>query len=124
MKIRTFLSIASGIALVFGLGMLLMPSVMAIMYGFGTSPSEILLARFFGVELLMTGVIYWLARGFSRNNARPLITGGLIGHLAGTIIALLGTLNGVMNTSGWSAVAIYFLLFLGFTYFQFSKPAG
>jgi len=35
----------------------------------------------------------------------------------------MGTLGGVMNSVGWSAVAVYFLLALGFAYFQFMAPA-
>jgi hypothetical protein len=93
------------------------------MYGFGSSPSEILLARFFGVELLVLGVTYWLARGLSGANARPLITGGLIGNIVGAYFALMGTLGGVMNSFGWSSVAVYLLLALGFAYFQFMSPA-
>jgi hypothetical protein len=96
---------------------------MGAMYGFGNSPSEILLARFFGVELLVLGVTYWLARGISGANARPFITGGLIGNIIGAYFALMGTLGGVMNSLGWSSVAVYLLLALGFAYFQFMAPA-
>ena len=99
------------------------PAFMATTYGFGTSASEILLARYFGVELLVLGVITWLAKDFSAANARPIITGSLIGDFVGAVVALMGTLNGVMNAVGWSAVAIYLLIALGFAYFQFMAPA-
>ena len=114
MKLRTFLIIAAVVALVYALGLLLMPAFMAITYGLGTSASEILLARYFGVELLVLGVITWLAKDFSAANARPIITGSLIGNIVGTYFALMGTLGGVMNSVGWSAVAVYLLLALGF----------
>jgi len=123
MKLRTFLIIAGILALGYGLGLILMPAFMNSTYGFGTSPSEILLARFFGVELLVLGVISWLEKDYSLANARPLITGSLIGDGVGAIFALLGTLNGVMNSTGWLAFAIYFFLALGFAYFQFMAPA-
>ena len=123
MNLRTLLTIASIVALVFAVGLILMPTFMATTYGFGTSASEILLARYFGVELLVLGVIYWLAKDFTGANARPIITGSLIGNAVGAVIALMGTLNGVMNSMGWSSVAIYLLLALGFAYFQFMAPA-
>ena len=122
MNLRTFLTIAAIVALVYALGSILMPAFMATTYGFGTSASEILLTRFFGVELLVLGVIYWLAKDFTGANARPLITGSLIGNSVGTVFALMGTLNGVMNSLGWLAVAVYLLLALGFAYFQFMAP--
>jgi len=115
--------IAAIVALVYALGLILMPAFMASTYGLGTSASEILLSRFFGVELLVLGLIVWLAKDLTGDSVRPIITGNLIGNAVGTIIALMGTLSGVMNSVGWSAVAVYFLLALGFAYFQFMAPA-
>ena len=123
MNLRTFLTIAAVVALVYALGLILMPAFMASTYGLGTSASEILLSRFFGVELLVLGLIVWLAKDLTGASVRPIITGNLIGNAVGTIIALMGTLGGVMNSVGWSAVAVYFLLALGFAYFQFMAPA-
>jgi len=123
MKLSTFLMIAAVVALVYALGLILMPAFMASTYGLGTSASEILLSRFFGVELLVLGLIVWLAKDLTGDSVRPIITGNLIGNAVGTIIALMGTLSGVMNSVGWSAVAVYFLLALGFAYFQFMAPA-
>ena len=123
MNLRTFLTIAAVVALVYALGLILMPAFMASTYGLGTSASEILLSRFFGVELLVLGLIVWLAKDLTGASVRPIITGNLIGNAVGTIIALMGTLGGVMNSVGWSAVAVYFLLALGCAYFQFMAPA-
>ena len=123
MNIRTFLIITAVVALVYGLGLLLMPVFMASTYGVGTSASEILLARFFGVELLIVGLIGWLAKDLPFSSLRPIITASLIGDIVGAIVALLGTLSGVMNTVGWSAFGIYLLIGLGFAYFQFMATA-
>lgn len=123
MNLRSFFTIAAIIALFYALGTLFMPTIIGTMYGFGTSPSEVLLSRFFGVELLVLGIAYWLARDTSPANARPFITGGLIGNLVGVYFALMGTLGGVMNSVGWSSVAVYLILALGFAYFQFMAPA-
>lgn len=123
MNIRTFLIITAVVALVYGLGLLLMPVFMASTYGLGTSASEILLARFFGVELLIVGLIGWLAKDLPFSSLRPIITASLIGDIVGAIVALMGTLSGVMNTVGWSAFGIYLLIGLGFAYFQFMATA-
>lgn len=123
MNLRTFFTIAAVVALFYALGSLFMPTQMGVMFGFGNSPSEILLGRFFGVELLVLGITYWLARDTSPANARPFIIGGLIGNLVGAYFSLMGTLGGVMNSAGWSSVAVYLLLALGFAYFQFMAPS-
>jgi hypothetical protein len=123
MNLRIFLIIAAVVALGYALGLILVPAFMATTYGFGTSASEILLARFFGVELLALGLTLWLAKDFTGSSVRPLITGSLVANAVGTIFAIMGTLNGVMNSIGWSAVAVYLLLTLGFAYFQFTASA-
>ena len=123
MKLRTFLIIAAVIALSYALGLILMPAFMATTYGIGTSAPEILLARFYGVELLALGLINWLAKDLPVSSLRPIITGSLIANVVGTIFAIIGTVGGVMNSFGWSSVAIYLLIALGFAYFQFMAPA-
>ena len=122
MSRRTFLTIAALLALGYAAGLILIPAFMNSTYGFGSSDSEILLSRFFGVELLVLGVVTWLAKDLTGAMVAPLITGNLIGNAVGAIIALMGTLGGVMNAVGWSAVAIYIFLTLGFAYFQFMAP--
>lgn len=123
MNLRTFLIVAAVLALGYGLGLILMPGFMNATYGFGTSAAEILLARFFGVELLGLGVVAWLSKDLTGVSVRPIIMGSLVADALGAIFALMGTLGGVMNSAGWSAVAIYVLLTLGFAYFQFMAPA-
>jgi hypothetical protein len=123
MKLKTFLTIASIFALVYGLGLLLLPAFMNATYGLGTSTSELLLARFFGTEMLVVGLITWLSKDLTGASVRPIITGSLIGDFVGAIIALLATLAGVMNAAGWSAFGIYLLIGLGFAYFQFMAPS-
>jgi hypothetical protein len=123
MKLRTFLTIVAVVALLYGLGLLLLPSFMATTYGFGTSPSEIQLARFFGVAMLTLGLINWLAKDLTGASVKPIILGSLIGDAVGVVVALMGTLSGVMSAVGWSAVVIYLLFALGFAYFQFMAPS-
>ncbi len=123
MKLRTYFTIVAVVALLYALGLILMPTFMATLHGLGTSASEILLARFFGVELLAIGLITWLSKDLPYSSVRPIITGSLIADIVGAFFALMGTLNGVMNTFGWSAFAVYLLFALGFAYFQFLAPA-
>ena len=122
MKLRTFLMIVAVIALVYSVGLLLMPVFMETSYGTETSASVVLSDRFFGATLLSLSVITWLARDLTGASVRPIITGSLIGNAVGLVVSLMGTLGGVMNASGWSAVVIYLVFALGFAYFQFMAP--
>src|SRR5512143_2460895 len=122
MKLRTFLMIVAVIGLVYSIGLLLMPVFMETSYGTETSASVVLSDRFFGSTLLSVAVITWLAKDLTGASVRPIITGSLIGNAVGFVVSLMGTLGGVMNASGWSAVVIYLVFGLGFAYFQFMAP--
>jgi len=119
MKLRTLFIITAVVSLVYAVGLLVVPGVMCTLYGFGGTTVEKLLGRFFGIELLALGLIFWLGKDLSGVSARHLITGNLIATVVGFIVALAGTLLGTMNAFGWSSVLIYLLLALGFAYFQF-----
>jgi hypothetical protein len=119
MNTRTVMTIAAVIALVFALGLILMPAFMGTLYGTGTSPNQLLLARLFGSALLGFGLINWLARDSDYATLRPIILGNLVGDLVGLIVCVMGTLGGVMNSMGWLSVALYLLLALGFAYLYF-----
>ncbi len=122
MKLRTFLMVVAVIGLIYALGLLLAPEFIDATYGAGTSASEILTDRFFGTELLTLGLITWMAKDLTGASVRPIITGSLIGSAVGFVVSLMGTLTGVMNATGWSAVVLYLLFALGFAYFQFMAP--
>ena len=123
MNLRTFLIVAAVVAFGYSLGTFLLPVFMTTTYGFGSSGSEILLARLYGVELLIVGITAWLSKDLPLASMRPFLTANVIGNAVGTIFALMGTLGGVMNSIGWSAVAIFLLFTLGFAYLRFMAPA-
>ena len=123
MKFSTFLIINAIVALVFGIGFLLAPAFMVTTYGVSPGPAMNLVAQFYGVELVVVGLLSWFARNVQDSLARrSIILAFLIGDGIGVIISLIGTLTGVLNAVGWSAVIVYLLLALGFAYFQFMKP--
>ena len=124
MKFSNLLLVNAVVALVYGVGLVLLPSTLLSMYGVTPGPAVNLASQLFGVELLHVGLICWFARNVSDGPAqRALIVASLIGQVIGVIVALMGTLSGVFNVVGWSAVAIYVLLGLGYAYLQFMKPS-
>jgi uncharacterized membrane protein len=63
-----------------------------------------------------------MARNATDSDARRAIVSALfIADCIAFVVALIGQINKVVNTFGWSTVVIYLLLALGFGYFQFSK---
>jgi hypothetical protein len=124
MKFSNLLLVNAVVALVYGIGLVLLPATLLSMYGVTPGPAVNLASQLFGVELLHVGLICWFARNISDGPAqRALIVASLIGQVFGAIVALMGTLSGVFNAVGWSAVAIYVLLGLGYANLQFMKPS-
>ncbi len=122
MKYRTFLMIAAVVALAYALALLLVPGVMDSAYGTGPTAGEMLTDRMFGSALLAWGLIFWLTRDFTGANAAPIIIASLVGEAVFFVVALMGTLSGVMSGTGWTAVAVGLLFALGFAYYQFVAP--
>ena len=125
MRLSSFLILSAILALVFGIGFVLVPGTMGTLYGMTPGPDVNLAGQFFGVELIAVGLLCWLARAVSDSAAQhAMILAFLIADVIGLIVSLMGTLSGVFNAVGWSAVVIYLLLSLGYAYFQFMKPSA
>jgi hypothetical protein len=119
MNTRTVLTVAAVIAIIFALGLILMPAFMGTLYGTGTSPNQLLLARLFGSALLGFGLMNWVAKDLDYATLRPILLGNLAADAVGLIVCVMGTLSGVMNSMGWTSVVLYLLLALGFAYLYF-----
>ncbi|MGH7509084.1 MAG: hypothetical protein ACREMZ_06405 [Gemmatimonadales bacterium] len=122
MPLRTLLLVAGLVALAFGLGFLLVPRPMLALYGVASDPPIVLMARFFGAALVQIGLILYLIRDVADPKAQgAVVLGAFFGSLAGLVVALTGQLWGLVNEFGWSTVAIYGLLLVGFGSFVFGR---
>jgi hypothetical protein len=120
MKLETFLTIAAVIAIVFGLGFVAVPALMLTQYGIEASPGTVIMARFFGAALLNLGFVLFFARHVIEPMTRMgIVRGSLIGAVVGLLVALHGQRVGAVNALGWSTVAVYAFLLLGYAYFAF-----
>ena len=123
MRLRTLLLIGGLLGLVFGIGFLLAPRPMLSLYGVPADPPVVLLARFFGAALVQVGLVFYLIRDVGDpKTQRGVIIGSFIGSVAGLVVALTGQFWGLVNQFGWSTVAIYGLLTLGYGSFMFGRP--
>ena len=125
MKLRNLLVINAIVALAYGVSFVLVPATVLELYGMTQGTSEALAGQYFGLSLIAIGLLTWFARNVTDSDAqRAIILALLISDVIGVIVSVLGTVSGVMNAVGWSAVGIYLLLALGYAYFQFVKPSA
>jgi hypothetical protein len=123
MKLSTLMIINTVVAGVFGVAFVLVPSQAISLYGIEeASEILILILRLMGAAFIGFAVLTWLARNANESAARrAIVVALLVGDVVGFIAALMGQLADVVNSLGWSTVAIYLLLALGWGYFQFVK---
>lgn len=125
MRLSTLLLIAGLLALAFGLGFLFVPQTLLPLYGLQSDADTVIMSRFFGAALVNLGSAVYLIRDVQEPTARRgLVVAGVVGSIAGLGVALAGQLSGVVNGMGWSTVAIYGLLLLGYASFLRSRPAA
>ena len=123
MRLRTLLLIAGLIALVFGVGFLVAPQSLLRLYGIAPDSAIVLMSRFFGAALVQLGLVLYLIRDVTDpRTQRGVVIGSFVGSLAGLVVALTGQFWDVVNSLGWSTVAIYGFLLIGYGSFIFGKP--
>ena len=123
MKLNVLLVIAAVIAGVFGVGFVVASGPLLSVYGVTLDKAGTLVAQLFGASLVGIAVLNWLARNVTDPDARrAVIFANLTQDVVGFVVILIGQLAGIPNAFGWSNVAIYLLLALGFGYVQFMRP--
>jgi hypothetical protein len=125
MKLSTLMVINAIVAAVFGIAFVVVPGQVFSLYGVAESAALKYTGQLFGSALVAFAVLTWTARNATESESRRAIVLALFtGDAIGFLVSLIGQLGNVVNSLGWSTVAIYLLLALGFGYFQFAKPAS
>lgn len=125
MKLNTLMIINAILAAVFGIVFVLIPAQTVSLYGTAADAPLKYTIQLLGAAFIGFAVLTWSARNATDSEARKAVVLALfVGNCVGFIIALIGQIGNVVNVLGWSTVAIYLLLALGFGYFQFVKPAS
>jgi DMSO reductase anchor subunit len=125
MKLKTLMIINAIVAIVFGVTFVIVPTQAYSLYDITADEQLIYMGQLFGAALIGFALLTWMARNATDSDARRAIVLALfIADGIGFVVALIGQLSNVVNALGWSTVAIYLLLALGFGYFQFFKPAS
>ncbi len=66
MNSKLYLTIAGIIAILYGIGFVLIPEKMGDLYGVPYDPHSVLNIQFFGASPLGLGVIFWVGKGLPR----------------------------------------------------------
>lgn len=123
MKLSNLLGINAVIAFIYGFSYEVAPTTILSLYGVTHGPGEIFLARLFGAALIGVGLLTWFARNITNSETqRAIILSMLVYDIIGAIVTVNATVSGVMNAVGWTGVAVFSFLALGYAYFQFIKP--
>ena len=123
MKLSNLLVIAAVIGAVFGVGFVIASGTVLGIYGITLDKAGTLVAQLFGALLIGLATLNWFARNVTDPEARQaVVLGNLVGDVVGFVVILIGQLSGIANAFGWSNVAIYLVLALGFAYVQFMQP--
>ena len=124
MKVNALMVVNAIVAGLFGIGFVLVPAQLLSQYGITTDAPFDLVGQLFGAALIGFAVLTWAARNATDSDAgRAILLALCVADAIGFAVALVGQLGGVVNALGWSTVAIYLVLALGFGYFRFGKQA-
>ncbi|MBN1146168.1 MAG: hypothetical protein JXA78_02850 [Anaerolineales bacterium] len=123
MKLKNWMIAKAIVVLIFGVGFVLIPNILAGLYGMNLDPAATLMARLFGGGFIFEAVVLWFARNTDRDDVacRGIMLGVVVSNLIGFIVCLLATLAGTWNALGWLSVALFLVFGLAFAYFRFVK---
>jgi hypothetical protein len=123
MRLNMLLVVSAAIAAVFGAVFVVVPGPVAAIYGITLDKAGMLVTQLFGAVLIGFAVLNWFARDVTDPTGRQaVVLSNLVGDAVGFAVILLGQLSGIANALGWTSVALYLLLVLGFAYIQFMGP--
>jgi hypothetical protein len=123
MKFSTLMAIKAIVCLFFGVGMVLLPTTMMSFYGATLEPDGAFMAQLFGQAFFLLGLLLWLMRNTTvAGTVRAFSLSLFLGDMVGLVISLIAVFSGVMNALGWTTVALYLFIGLGFGYFLLRPP--
>jgi hypothetical protein len=93
------------------------------LYGVAPDQAITMMSRYFGAALVQIGLVLYLIRDVGDpRTQRGVVLGSFLGSLAGLVVALTAQFWGLVNALGWSTVAIYGFLLIGYGTFIFGTP--
>jgi len=126
MSYKLLFILSAIVAIVFGLGFLIVPD--RVLPLFGTTEGYVPLifaARFFGFTAFAFGLVLWFAKDTTDAKAqRNLGIAMLVVSVVGFVLSIVGTMDGskVIRANVWVPIALFALSGLGYAFMIFLKP--
>lgn len=122
MKFKTLLIVNSLLAVIAGVLCVLIPAKLLSGFGIHLIPMGLVIYQFWGAALIGLGMLTWFARKITEPAIQRSFAFSLfVTHGLNTFMAIRGQFAGA-NKFGWSNVALFFLLALGFGFFVVMNP--
>jgi Mg/Co/Ni transporter MgtE len=109
MSLRIMMMINTVIAGIFGVGFVLIPWQVQVVYGIQPTPALNYVSELFGAALISLAVLSWSAKDLVESDVRRAIVRALfLGDAIGFVLALFGQLS--LYTCFWLSASVLFIL--------------
>ena len=123
MNYQRMFSVNALIAVLLGLGCLVVPSRVLGQFGVDGYAATKLVSQFLGTAMLALGLLLWFAKDVGDANLQKGMGMALLaGALAGLALTIAGAASGVLPTNWWIVAIIYIVSSLAYGYLVFRKP--
>ncbi len=111
------------VAVLLGLGFLIVPSLVLGQFGVDEYAATKLVSQFFGTAMIAGGLLLWFAKDVNEASLQKgMGIASLVGAIAGLAMSVVGISTGILRSNGWMAIIAYVLFGLGYAYLLFLKP--
>ncbi len=123
MNYRLMFMINAIVAAVFGAVLVLMPEFVLTQLGTEVYVSELLVVRFLGGVLFISGALLWFLKDVAVKTQKSVGFVLLAGSLGGFVLSILGISSiGVFRSNGWLLLVVYGFFSLVYGYMLFLQP--
>lgn len=123
MNYRIMFLVNAFLAVLLGLGFLVLPGRALDQFGIDEYAATKLISQFFGTAMLALGLLLWFAKDVTEGNLQKgMGIALLVGAASGLVITALGTTSGILRANWWIAMVVYALLGIAYAYLVFFKP--
>ncbi len=123
MRLKTFMIINTVVAVIVGILLVAVPSLLIRALGLPLDKGMDLDGQLYGSELILMGLVAWFARNITDHKTqRGIISAFVIANLISLVISVIGVVSRTFNTVGWIAVAAYAILFVVYGIYWLAQP--